>query len=73
MTVFHPRATLGCVVGGHCPISGFTLPVSYARNSPPKPPPGDSDRYCAGDRVGAGAFITGGGFHLPVSASLFGA
>jgi hypothetical protein len=36
-----------------------------------KPPPGDDDGYCAGNSVGAAAFVTGGGFHLPVSASLF--
>jgi hypothetical protein len=29
--------------------------------------------YCAGKRVGWAALITAGGFHLPVSASLFGA
>ena len=38
-----------------------------------KPPPGDEDGYCAGNSVGVAAFVTGGGFHLPVSASLFGA
>jgi hypothetical protein len=38
-----------------------------------KPLPGDDGGYCAGNSVGAAAFITGGGFHLPVSASLFGA
>lgn len=38
-----------------------------------QPRPGDDGVYCAGNRVGAAAFTTGGGFHLPVSASLFGA
>jgi hypothetical protein len=38
-----------------------------------KLPPGNDDSYCAGNSVGATAFVTGGGFHLPVSASLFGA
>jgi hypothetical protein len=31
---------------------------------PPKPPPGGDDGYWAGNSVGEGAFITGGGFHL---------
>jgi hypothetical protein len=36
-------------------------------------PPGGDDGYCAGNSVGAAAIVTGGGFHLPVSASVFGA
>jgi hypothetical protein len=31
------------------------------------------ESYCAGNSVGWASFITGGGLHFPVSASLFGA
>jgi hypothetical protein len=48
-------------------------PVRYARNSPSKTAARHDDGYCAGSSVGAAAFVTGGGVHLPVSASLFGA
>jgi hypothetical protein len=29
-------------------------------------------RYCADNIAGSAAFVTGGGFHFPVRASLFG-
>jgi hypothetical protein len=49
--------------------------ISQSRAGPEiemlKPPPGNDDGYCAGNSVGAAAFVTGGGFHLPVSASLW--
>jgi hypothetical protein len=31
------------------------------------------ESYCAGNSVGWASFLTGGGLHFPVSASLFGA
>ena len=34
---------------------------------------GLNEAYCASSGVGCACFITGGGFHFPVRASLFGA
>jgi hypothetical protein len=54
------------------PCAAVTLSAAETQDFENPSWPGDNS-YCAGNSVGAAAFVTGGGFHLPVSASLFGA
>jgi hypothetical protein len=70
---FSPTSDLGMRRKNSWPLPDqWVAPlVRYARNSP-KTAARRDDGYWAGNSVGEGAFITGGGFDLPVSASLFG-